>query len=962
MNVGDGGAFINLNGFSTTISNVLNGTGSGGLTVYATSPGTLTLAGNNTFSGPMQINAGLVDFTVGQFYTGNTNVSGGTLLIDASGTNSGSLGTTNVSVSSGATLVTRGNASISTGNLSVAGGGTLDVRNNAATTNFTINGNLSLGSGTQGSNLYFELGTSSNDTVTATGSAALSGTSTINLSAIVGSSPSVGQYNLIIASGGLSASNFNLNTGPSLKGFDTYSLAATTPTEVILTITGNPTPSTAYWTGKASAALSDSANQWGVGGGINTSNWSTTPDGLTDALQVPGSITDVYFTAANAAGVAGSLTTTLDNNYSIAGLFLAVSSGSITGVTINTGSFALALGGDGLTLAAANASATIGGSGSIVLNAGQSWANNSNSGPLTVTVPISAAGSGFTTLSLNGTGTGGVILSGAISNGPGTLSLSFAQSGTTLLGGSIANSYSGGTTISAGTVKLGGSGALGYAAAPLAINGGVLDLNGFSPTVGMFFGGPGTILNNSGSGVATLTVGQGNSGGGNFSGTIADNDGIHTGGSVALQIVGAGEWTLSGTNTYSGGTTVGAGTTLNLASSSTIGTGILTMNGGNLDNNSGNPVVMGNIPQTWTGGFAYAGGSLLNLGTGPVTVNVPTTINVQQSSGTLEVDGNITSGTSELFTAGAGTVILTGSNNISAVNGANVASFGAANTISTGTTIVSGGNFVLQSGTFSVTAGLVSAAGAVNGVGTVIGNGGSSLSYMIVSGGTFQQVNDLLYIGQHVNGLLDLEGSGVVALGTSPLAFSYNGGLSGTFQFDGGTLQASGFSSPFNVGGQTVNFNGGVLQLTASSANLLSPPADFTANVQNGGMLVNLNGYSSTINRALNGSGSGGLTVFSASGGSLTLTGSDTYTGGTYVEGATLIVTNPAGIQDGTNLFVGNANQLFASVVPSQAASAVSAPAVAPVPEPQTLALAAAAGACLLLNRRRRGHFRREKS
>ena len=53
-----------------------------------------------------------------------------------------------------------------------------------------------------------------------------------------------------------------------------------------------------------------------------------------------------------------------------------------------------------------------------------------------------------------------------------------------------------------------------------------------------------------------------------------------------------------------------------------------------------------------------------------MTVNAPTTINAANSSGTLEVDGNISSGTSELFTAGLGTVVLTGSNNISAINGA----------------------------------------------------------------------------------------------------------------------------------------------------------------------------------------------------------------------------------------------------------------------------------------------------
>ena len=140
------------------------------------------------------------------------------------------------------------------------------------------------------------------------------------------------------------------------------------------------------------------------------------------------------------------------------------------------------------------------------------------------------------------------LLSGPIGNGLGTLSLSLAQSGTTLLGGSVANSYSGGTTISGGTVQLGGPNALGNAG-PLSINGSVLNLNGFSATAGLFSGGPGTILNNSGSGVSILTINQGSSSPSNFSGTIADNDGVHTGGSVAVNIAGGGEVTLTGTST-----------------------------------------------------------------------------------------------------------------------------------------------------------------------------------------------------------------------------------------------------------------------------------------------------------------------------------------------------------------------------------------------------------------------------
>jgi autotransporter-associated beta strand protein len=87
-------------------------------------------------------------------------------------------------------------------------------------------------------------------------------------------------------------------------------------------------------------------------------------------------------------------------------------------------------------------------------------------------------------------------------------------------------------------------------------------------------------------------------------------------------------------------------------------------------------------------------------------------------------------------------------------------------------------------------------------------------------------------------------------------------------------------------------------------------------------------------------SGSGALALTS---GTLTLSGTNTYTGGTDVLGGRLVVTSPRAVENGTGLFVGSSNALFSQLVP---ASRESAPPTAgatgeptPIPEPGTLAL-----------------------
>ena len=147
---------------------------------------------------------------------------------------------------------------------------------------------------------------------------------------------------------------------------------------------------------------------------------------------------------------------------------------------------------------------------------------------------------------VNAADSAGTTLSGAISGGS---MLTKTGNGTLVLTGN--NSYSGGTTIAAGLLQLGSTSALGSATGPLSVAGGLLDLHGYSLSVGALNGG-GTIDSLSGGGA--LTAGCGNASG-TFSGVIQN-----TVGSLSMTKTGSGLLVLSGSNTYSGPTTINGGT------------------------------------------------------------------------------------------------------------------------------------------------------------------------------------------------------------------------------------------------------------------------------------------------------------------------------------------------------------------------------------------------------------------
>ena len=210
-----------------------------------------------------------------------------------------------------------------------------------------------------------------------------------------------------------------------------------------------------------------------------------------------------------------------------------------------------------------------------------------------------------------------------------------------------------------------------------------------------------------------------------------------------------------------------------------------------------------------------------------------------------------------------------------------------------------------------------------------------------------------VYAGLAGSGGVHLTGAGTLILGAGNLSSNtYSGG---SF-IDSGTVQL-GNSAALGVG--IVVVNSGTLDLTGFSPTIggLSGAA--------GGLIANLSG---TTNVTLTVSQSGSSTfagtiadgptnnvALVVNSGVLTLTGTNTYTGGTSVTGdAVLIVTSNQSLADGSSLSVGSGAGSFAPGIPASAAVA----SAAAVPEPGTFAVLAAGAAAALLLRRRMGRRR----
>ncbi|MBI3196789.1 MAG: autotransporter domain-containing protein [Rhodospirillales bacterium] len=554
---------------------------------------------------------------------------------------------------------------------------------------------------------------------------------------------------------------------------------------------------------------------------------------------------------------------------------------------------------------------------------------NSYSGTTTISAGTLSVGAGGAAGTL---GTGAVINDATLQlNRSDSITVANAVSGTgalTKLGAGVvtltgANTYSGTTTISVGTLNVGGAGAVGTLGAGAVVNNATLliDRSDAAFTLANSISGTGALTKsaagtastltltgtNSYSGTTTITEGILQIGAGGTTGTLGTGGVVTTGGTLrfnrsdALSVSGVisgsgtvsqfgnGTTSLTGANTYTGATTITTGA-LNIQNNTALGTtaaGTTVSSGAALEIQ--NNVTVGAEALSLTGTGIASGGALRNVSGdntygGAITLSGGAT-RINSDAGTLTLNGAIGGAAQNVTLGGAGNATIGGiigtTTGTLTKDGVGTATLTGANTY-TGATTISAGALNIQNNTaLGTTAGGVTvASGAALEMqgGIAVGTEALSLSGLGVSnGGALRSISGT----NSYAGAITLTGGGA--------------GISS----DAGTLTVSGVISGL---GQTLTVGGaGTTVLTAAntysgtttiSAGTLSIGNNTTTGTLGSGAVVN-NGTlqidrSNALTVANDISGSGALTKLQAN--ALTLTGNNSYSGTTTISAGTLNV------------------------------------------------------------------------
>ena len=679
----EGTSFASTNG--GTIGAVL--TGSGALAKSGT--GTLTLSGANNYTGATTVSAGALNVQnaagLGDAASGVTVSSGAALELQGSITiASESLGLSGTGISTGGAL-----RNISGNNTY---GGT--ITNTAAARINSDSGTLTLSGGINATNQAITFGGAGNivisgaitnstagltkdgaGTLALSGANTYTGTTTISTGVMRLDTATTLQSSTVAinADNGLAfGTGITAATIGGLSGANALALTNADASAVTLTV-GNNNANTSY-----SGALSGGGSLTKIGTGTLTLSTAATYTGGTTIKN--GMVT------MNTTGVLGTNTVTLEGGSLKSGadgvaIDMPVYVGaSQTGnvITPNRMTWSGAVSGSGTLNVAVTTTVTR-------FDLQNTWTNFSGNLNFTGSGGIRLIDNGgtfdpnsFRNLALNLAGSvslnpvtysgGGTILIGSLAStntssalgggsaGRATYSVGGLNTSTTFAGSIAGNSaltktgtgtltlsgtnntYTGATTISAGTLALSGSGSLASTTTMAVSSGATFDVGGRSQEIAGL-SGAGSVTNASG----ILTVNNTNSS--TFSGALS--------GAGSLTKAGSGTLILSGNNAYSGGTLVSAGK-LRLDRTTAAGTGTITQTDGtstleiNTTGTVANAMDIYNISTLQS--VTLSGNKTLNNATYTVASSTTTT-----DSGNLSGTGGVTK-------EGAGTLILTGDN------------------------------------------------------------------------------------------------------------------------------------------------------------------------------------------------------------------------------------------------------------------------------------------------------------
>lgn len=826
-----------------SLSNIISGTG----TLAKTNSGTLQLTGTNAskriplnmtinvdngrLMGPQVSGTETGVFQLGASGTGTLNISGGLVTGSAWQIGVGSTGVGTVNVTSG-TFGPYGTLTVGGSSGGSGGTGTLTINGGVVGDNPTTP--LNAGG--------FRFGVAQNSSGVATiTSGTLRATSIATQDGATGSFIGLaGTGSVGLNSGYLQAAHLTL--GAASTGTGTLSIASGSASMNNLTIggTGNGTLTI---TGGVMRSLNGTLGSASSGTGtvtVSNGTWLVNGNGGASNRESLG-----VLRVGGTSGGVGSLTIGNGGYVVVSGSFVRGTNGTFA---LNSGG-TLQIGGQDSTYNVATTGATASGTMGVLVGdldyAGTlKFAQNNSSG----TLPSS-------TYSGNLSGSGDLVKTGT-----GVLSL----------GGS--NSYTGGTTLTAGTLALSSANAIGTTGT-ISFNGGTLRATSNNTT-------------DYSSRFSTADNQQYSIDSNGESVTLSSN--LTSFGGTFTK-VGSGTVTLTGINTFTSGSAAAGvlqGSATNLATSGTFG----VASGAEVRFNQTAP------NETWAGAMVGSG-TFAKLGAGTLTLTgsgAGTTGTLLISEGAIKgttdnLKRNIVNNSQLTFDqtkAGTYAGVISGSGNMLLSNSGTI-TFSGTNTLSGTATVVGGrliatraaamANVVVNNSTVGFNNSVSGTyAGNISGSGSLTKSGNGTIT---LTGTNTHSGGTEISAGSLIGDTSSLQGSINVIGGTVAFNQTTSGTLNGSFAGSNGAITKLGVGD-LTISGTSTN----TAPWTVTDGRLIGTTESVCGNITNNAA-VNFD-QSTSGTYSGNMSGNGSLTKLGE--GTVSLTGTNTYSGGTTVSGGTL--------------------------------------------------------------------------